>query len=135
MVETTGGFFDVEVQVIEPALQELPSSRHRSRTTAGHLECHHASVGLFGITVEIDCLLQSGHSALGAAGLFLDLGQSQVSVETSAMEIPTDRFDPWIVAAHEKVAGVSIDSVAKCPACPLIVGRSGGVTKSTLELP
>ena len=100
----------------------------------GGVEGHEPTIGLLGIAVEVDGPLQGVSRGVGLSGVVFELGQAEVGVEGSAVEVLTDRFDPGVVASLEEVAAIGVDGLAQCGS-GLVVGGPGGICEGRLELP
>ena len=74
-------------------------------------------------------------ASVGVPGAVVELGQAELGVEGSAVEVLADRLDPGVADAGEQVAPVGLDGPAQRHPGRLVVAGSGGVAERGLERP
>lgn len=108
-IEASGGVVHVDVEIGQATLQELPGGGDGIEAAVGGVEGHEPAVWLLGVAVQVDGTLQGGDRCVGATGVVFELGEAEVGIERSVMEVLADRFDPWVADALEQVAAVEVD--------------------------
>jgi hypothetical protein len=102
VVEANAGVVDVYVELGQAPPQQPPRRADRVEATLTGLEGHETSVGLLGLAVERNDLLQHLAGGVGSSGLLLELSQAEMGVDGAAMPVPADRLDPQIAHAGQR---------------------------------
>ena len=121
--------FRFEIEFSQVTLEEPPSALRGVVAPDAGLESNEPAVGLLADRIEVDRPFQRAESSIDPVVIEMQLGQADVYVESSAMEILAHRFDPERVRVGIEDAAVGgtgtskgEDEVAR-PAGPRRVGE------------
>ena len=86
--------FRFEIEFSQVTLEEPPSALRGVVAPDADLESNKPAVGLLADRIEVDRPFQRAESSIDPVVIEMQLGQADVHVESSAMEILAHRFDP-----------------------------------------
>lgn len=107
-----GGVVHVHVEVGEPTVEKLPGGSHCVEAAVTGMKGHEPSIGLFGVAVHVDGSFEDVDGEVGVAGALVEFGQTEVGVESPAVEVLANRLDPGVSDTGEKIATVGLDGLA-----------------------
>jgi hypothetical protein len=134
-IQAESGGINIEVELRESLMKKLPHGRDGVRPVVRSVESHESTVRLLGIAVEIDGPFQNFDCRVVVISTIFVLGESEMRIESTAVEIVTDRLDPGVVAALEEVAPVSVDCMSECLAGIFLIVGSGRFGECVLKIP